>query len=61
LPTVNDSLALAARSYDAGQIGLPDLLVLRRELFDARLQHLDALLEAALARIGLDASAGVLR
>lgn len=61
LPNVDDSLALAARSYDVGQIGLPDLLVLRRELFDARLQHLDALLEAALARVGLDASAGVLR
>ncbi len=61
LPNIDDSLALAARSYDVGQIGLPDLLVLRRELFDARLQHLDALLEAALARVGLDASAGVLR
>ena len=61
LTNVDDSLALAARSYEVGQIGLPDLLVLRRELLEARYQQLDALLEAALARVQLDASAGVLR
>ena len=61
LTSVDDSLALAARSYEVGQIGLPDVLLLRRELLDARYQHLDALLEAALARVSLDASAGVLR
>lgn len=61
LTRVDDSLALAARSYEVGQIGLPDVLLLRRELLDTRYQHLDALLEAALARVQLDASAGILR
>jgi hypothetical protein len=35
--------------------------LIRREILDTRFQYLDALLEAALARIDLDASAGVLR
>ena len=42
-------------------LGLPELLVLRREILDTRFQYLDALLEAALARIDLDASAALLR
>ena len=49
------------RSFDAGQIGLTDLLILRREILETRFQYLDALLEAALARIDLDASAAILR
>jgi hypothetical protein len=40
---------------------MPDLLLIRRETLDTRFQYLDALLEAALARIDLDSSAGVLR
>jgi len=35
--------------------------LIRRELLDTRTQYLDALLEAALARIDLDANAGILR
>jgi hypothetical protein len=44
-----------------GQLGLPELLLIRREILDTRFQYLDTLLEAALARIELDASAGLLR
>jgi hypothetical protein len=44
-----------------GQLGLPELLLIRREILDTRFQYLDALLEAALARIELDASAAILR
>jgi outer membrane protein, heavy metal efflux system len=52
---------LSTRSFEVGQLGLPELLVIRREIFETRFQYLDALLEAALARIDLDASAAILR
>ncbi len=61
LPGLDDTAALTTRSFDVGQIGLPDVLVIRRELLDTRFQHLSALLEAALARVEVDAAAGVLR
>jgi outer membrane protein TolC len=50
-----------ARSFEVGQIGLPDLLLIRRELLDTRAQYLTTLLEAALARVEIDAAAAVLR
>jgi cobalt-zinc-cadmium efflux system outer membrane protein len=59
--SLDENEHLTARSFEAGQIGLPDLLLIRREILDTRLQHLDALREAALARIDLDASAAILR
>jgi hypothetical protein len=42
-------------------LGLPELLLIRRETLETRVQYLDALLDAALARIDLDANAGVLQ
>jgi cobalt-zinc-cadmium efflux system outer membrane protein len=61
IPGVEENEQLTTRSFDVGQIGLPALLLIRREILDTRFQYLDALLEAALARVDLDASAGVLR
>ena len=61
IPGLDENDMLATRSFEAGQIGLTDLLLLRREILDTRVQYLDALLEAALARIDLDASAAILR
>ena len=61
LPGLDENDALTTRSFDVGQLGLPDLLLIRREILETRFQYLDALLEAALARADLDASAGVLR
>ena len=61
VPGLDENEQLTTRSFDVGQIGLPDLLLIRREILDTRAQYLDALLEAALARIELDASAAVLR
>jgi cobalt-zinc-cadmium efflux system outer membrane protein len=52
---------LTTRSFEVGQLGLPELLLIRREILDTRSQYLDALLEAALARTSLDASAAILR
>lgn len=61
LPGLDESVTLATRSFEVGQIGLAELLLIRREIIDTRTQYVDALLDAALARIELDARAGVLR
>jgi outer membrane protein TolC len=61
IPEIDQSDALVTRSYEAGQLGLPEMLLIRREFVGTRADHLDALLEAALARVDLDASAAILR
>jgi cobalt-zinc-cadmium efflux system outer membrane protein len=61
IPGLDENEQLTTRSFDVGQLGLPELLLIRREILDTRSQYLDALLEAALARIDLDASAAILR
>jgi len=61
IPGLDENETLSTRSFDVGQLGLPELLLIRREILDTRSQYLDALLEAALARIDLDASAAILR
>ena len=58
---LDENEQLTTRSFEAGQLGLLDLLLIRRETLDTRFQYLGALLEAALARIDLDASAAMLR
>jgi outer membrane protein, heavy metal efflux system len=60
VPSLDENEALATRSFDVGQLGLPEVLLIRREILETRMQFVDALLEAALARVDLDASAGVL-
>jgi outer membrane protein, heavy metal efflux system len=61
LPGLDENYALTTRSFEVGQLGLPELLAIRREILETRFQYLDARLEAALARIDLDAAAAVLR
>lgn len=61
IPGLDDNETLTTRSFEVGQLGLPELLLIRREILDTRSQYLDALLEAALARVDLDASAALLR
>ena len=61
IPGLDENEQLTTRSFDVGQIALPDLLLIRREILDTRTQYLDALLEAALARTDLESSAGMLR
>jgi cobalt-zinc-cadmium efflux system outer membrane protein len=56
--TLADSEALARRSYEVGQIGLAELLLVRREALEARRLWLDSLLELAQVRTELDALAG---
>jgi cobalt-zinc-cadmium efflux system outer membrane protein len=61
LPGLAENERLTARSFEVGQLGLAELLLIRREILETRFQYLDSLLEAALARVELDASAGALR
>jgi len=61
IPGLDENDTLSTRSFDVGQLGLPDLLLIRREILETRSQYLEALLEAALARIDLDASAAILQ
>jgi outer membrane protein, heavy metal efflux system len=61
IPGLDENEQLTTRSFEVGQLGLPELLLIRREFLDTRSQYLDALLEAALARVDLDASAWILR
>ena len=61
IPGMDENEQLTTRSFEAGQIGLVELLLLRREILETRSQYLDALLEAVLAEVELDASAGILR
>jgi cobalt-zinc-cadmium efflux system outer membrane protein len=61
IPGLDENEQLTTRSFEVGQIGLSELLLIRREIVDTRSQYLEALLAAALARIDLDASAAVLR
>ncbi len=61
LPGLDENETLSLRSFEVGQLGLPELLLIRREILETRFQYLDSLLEAALARVTLDATAAVLR
>ncbi len=61
LPMLVENEALVARSYESGQISLVDLMVIRAEVLQTRLEHLDRFLEAALSRVELESAAGVLR
>jgi cobalt-zinc-cadmium efflux system outer membrane protein len=59
LPLVEENERLALESYDVGQIGLADLLLVRRESLDARRTFIDQLIEMRLAEVELRARAGV--
>jgi len=60
-PLTKENEQLTRESYQAGKIGLVDLLVIRRESFAARREALDAQLDAALASVEVRAIAGVMR
>lgn len=59
LPLVEENEKLALESYEVGQIGLADLLLVRREALDARRAFIDQLIETRLAEVELRARAGV--
>ena len=59
LPAVADNEALALRSFEAGEINLGELLLIRQEILETRLSYLDLLLAARLAAAELETRAGV--
>ena len=61
LPAITDNDSLAARSYEAGELSLIDLLRIRRDAMDTRLVLLDLRLEAARSRLDVDYLSGALR
>lgn len=60
LPLLGDNESLARRSYDAGEMGLAEFLLVRRDTLEARAAYLDSLLQAALARVQLAVETGTL-
>lgn len=61
LPSVDDNESLAQRSYDAGEMSLMDLLLIRRDGLETRTVAIERRLDAARSRLGLDFIAGTLR
>lgn len=59
LPLVEENERLALESYEVGQIGLGDLLLVRREALEARRAFIDQLIETRLAEVELRARSGV--
>jgi cobalt-zinc-cadmium efflux system outer membrane protein len=61
LPSLTDNETLSKRSYEEGEIGVAELLLIRKETLDTRLAYVNSLLDAKLAEIELQFRAGVLR
>ena len=61
LPSLQENETLARRSYEEGEIGLVELLLIRREILETRLSYANTLLEAALANVDLQFKSGVLK
>ncbi len=58
LPASQDNETLARRSFEVGEINLGELLLIRQEILETRLTHLNLLLEARLAAAELETIAG---
>ena len=58
MPRVAESEEMVRESYRAGKIGLPALIIVRRDLLDTRREYLDRLLDTALAGIDLAVARG---
>jgi cobalt-zinc-cadmium efflux system outer membrane protein len=61
LPKLDENETLSKRSYEEGELGLAELLLIRRDTLETRLQYVNALLDAFVAGIELQSKAGVLR
>ncbi|QRN94733.1 TolC family protein [Archangium violaceum] len=61
LPLLADNEQLARKSYEAGEMGLAEFLIVRRDVLEARADYLTRLLQASLSRVQLAVQAGVLR
>jgi len=61
LPSLNENEKLARRSFEEGEIGLAELLLIRRDAYELRTVYTERLLEAAVAGIELEFRAGLLQ
>jgi cobalt-zinc-cadmium efflux system outer membrane protein len=61
LRVLEENESLSRESYEAGEISLAELLLVRREILETRTDYLSHLQDAAIAASDLEASAGVLR
>jgi cobalt-zinc-cadmium efflux system outer membrane protein len=61
VPSLDDNLDLARRSYEAGELNLRELLLIRRDALETRTAIVDSRFEAARSRVAIDHVAGVLR
>ena len=61
LAGLEENETLARRSFEEGEIGLPELLLIRRDAFETRMIYADRLLSAAITGVQLEARAGVLK
>ncbi|MEO8628921.1 MAG: TolC family protein [Betaproteobacteria bacterium] len=58
LPTLEENQRLSLRALQVGEIGLPQLLLVSRQLFDGRRDLIDAQNALRLTRVSLEAAAG---
>jgi cobalt-zinc-cadmium efflux system outer membrane protein len=61
LPLLEENEALARRSYEAGERPFSDWMLARKEALETKREHLDRLLEAAVAAVELETAAGILQ
>ncbi len=61
IPSLNENEILARRSYEEGEIGLAELLLIRREILETRLAYISTLLDTRLSAVELEFRAGVLK
>ena len=61
LPALEENENLSRRSYEEGEIGLPELLFIRREILETKLLYAESLLGAALSGVEVEFRAGVLK
>jgi len=59
LPALDENLRLSSTAYRAGEIGLLQLLLVNRQLLDARRDYLDAIGDFIQTRIALEQTAGL--
>ena len=59
LPKLEQNELLSTKAYDAGEIGVVQLLLVTRQVLDARRDYLDALGDFTEARIALELAAGL--
>ena len=58
LPALDENRRLSSTAYRAGEIGLLQLLLVNRQLLDARRDYLDAIGDFIQTRIALEQTAG---